>query len=51
MRVFAGPGIPVGRVSRHVSTVDVAPTLAALLGMSPPSSAAGSVLEEVLPQK
>ena len=46
--VFAGPGSPVARVSRHVSTVDVAPTLAALLGMSPPSSAAGSALEEVL---
>jgi arylsulfatase A-like enzyme len=47
--VFAGPGIPSRRVHRYVSTVDVAPTLAALLGMSPPSSSAGSALEEVLP--
>jgi len=49
--VFAGPGIPVGLVSRHVSTVDVAPTLAALLGMSPPSSASGSVLQEIFQQE
>jgi predicted AlkP superfamily pyrophosphatase or phosphodiesterase len=46
--IFAGPGIPARRVHRHVSTVDVAPTLAALLGMSPPSSAAGATLVEVL---
>ena len=46
--VFAGPGIPARRVHRRVRTVDVAPTLAAILGMSPPSSAAGSALEEVL---
>jgi predicted AlkP superfamily pyrophosphatase or phosphodiesterase len=46
--VFAGPGILAQRVPRHVSTVDLAPTLAVLLGMSPPSSAAGSALEEVL---
>jgi len=46
--VFAGPGVPARQVHRHVSTVDVAPTLAALLGMSPPSSSAGSALEEVL---
>ena len=46
--VFAGPGIPARRVHRHVRTVDVAPTLAAILGMSPPSSSAGSALEEVL---
>ncbi len=48
--VFAGPGVPARQVHRHVSTVDVAPTLAALLGLSPPSSASGSVLQEVFPQ-
>jgi predicted AlkP superfamily pyrophosphatase or phosphodiesterase len=46
--IFAGPGIPARRIHRRVSTVDVAPTLAALLGMSPPSSADGSALEDVL---
>ena len=46
--VFAGPGIPAQRVHRHVGTVDVAPTLAGLLGLSPPASADGSALEEVL---
>jgi arylsulfatase A-like enzyme len=46
--VFAGPGIDAQTVRRPVHPVDVAPTIAALLGMSPPSSAAGSALEEVL---
>ena len=46
--VFVGPGVAARRVHRPVSTVDVAPTLAAILGMSPPSSAEGSPLSEVL---
>ena len=37
------------RVEEAVSLVDVAPTLAAFLGMGPPSSAAGNPLAEVLP--
>ena len=45
--IFAGPGIPASRVHRRVQPADVAPTLAALLGMSPPASAQGNVLKEV----
>jgi predicted AlkP superfamily pyrophosphatase or phosphodiesterase len=45
--VFAGPGIPARIVHRPVQPADVAPTLAALLGMSPPASAQGTVLPEV----
>ena len=46
--IFTGPGIQPGRVHRPVHPVDVAPTIAALLGMTPPSSAQGTPLEEVL---
>lgn len=46
--VFAGPGIPALRVHRRVQPADVAPTLAAILGMTPPASAQGGVLKEVL---
>ncbi|MDJ0787084.1 MAG: alkaline phosphatase family protein [Myxococcota bacterium] len=45
--VFAGPGIPAQRVQRRVLTVDVAPTLAALIGIEAPSGAEGRVLPEV----
>jgi arylsulfatase A-like enzyme len=47
--IFAGPSIRAQRINRLVHPVDVAPTLSAFLGMTPPSSAAGSPLEEVLP--
>jgi predicted AlkP superfamily pyrophosphatase or phosphodiesterase len=46
--VFAGPGVPAALVHRRVQPADVAPTLAALLGMSPPASAQGTVLPEVM---
>jgi len=46
--VFAGAGITPKRVYRRVRTVDVAPTLAAVLGTKPPSGAAGGPLIEVL---
>ncbi len=46
--VFAGAGIPARHIYRRVHTVDVAPTLAALLGTKPPSGAAGTPLVEVL---
>jgi arylsulfatase A-like enzyme len=46
--VFAGPGIPATVVHRQVQPADVAPTLAALLGMTPPASAQGTVLPEVM---
>ena len=45
--IFMGPGIRPQAVHRRVHPVDVAPTMAALLGMTPPASAQGSPLEEV----
>jgi predicted AlkP superfamily pyrophosphatase or phosphodiesterase len=45
--IFMGPGIRAQRIQRRVNPVDVAPTIAALLGMTPPGSAQGSLLEEV----
>lgn len=46
--VFTAPGIEARQIHRLVQPVDVAPTIAALLGMSPPASAQGSVLREVV---
>ena len=47
--IFAGAGVPAGTVYRQIQPADVAPTLAALLGMSAPASAQGTVLPEVFP--
>jgi len=47
--IFSGSSIRPQTVHRLVHPVDVAPTIAAFLGMTPPSSAAGSPLKEVLP--
>jgi len=46
--IFAGPGIEAGTVSRLVHPVDVAPTLSALLHLSPPAAAQGHPLKEVV---
>jgi len=46
--IFAGPGIDAQTLHRLVHPVDVAPTITALLGMTPPGSAQGSPLKEVL---
>jgi predicted AlkP superfamily pyrophosphatase or phosphodiesterase len=46
--IIMGPSIQPKRVHRPVHPVDVAPTMAALLGMTPPGSAQGSPLKEVL---
>jgi predicted AlkP superfamily pyrophosphatase or phosphodiesterase len=46
--IFAGAGIAAARISRPVHPVDVAPTLAALLRMTPPASSQGEILSEVL---
>ncbi|MEH6549643.1 MAG: alkaline phosphatase family protein [Pseudomonadales bacterium] len=46
--IFAGEGIKNSTVSRLVHPIDVAPTLAALLKITPPSSSQGSVLTEVV---
>jgi len=45
--IFAGPGVRAGIFRREIQPADVAPTLAALIGMSPPGSAQGTVLAEV----
>jgi predicted AlkP superfamily pyrophosphatase or phosphodiesterase len=45
--IFAGRDINAQVVERRVGIVDVAPTLARLLGMTPPASAQGEVLVEV----
>ena len=46
--IFMGPAIQPQKVHRRVHPVDVAPTMSALLGMTPPSSAQGSLPEEVI---
>ncbi|MFN2377070.1 MAG: alkaline phosphatase family protein [Candidatus Binatia bacterium] len=46
--VFAGPGVKRTVVKRRVETIDVAPTIAALLGVQTPSGATGKVLTEAL---
>jgi predicted AlkP superfamily pyrophosphatase or phosphodiesterase len=46
--IFAGYGLEPRRVARRVETVDLAPTLSAILELKPPSGAAGVPLEEVL---
>ncbi|GMR18584.1 MAG: alkaline phosphatase family protein [Gammaproteobacteria bacterium] len=46
--MFSGPGIDAQSIHRAVHPVDVAPTLASLLGLTPPASSQGSPLVEVL---
>jgi predicted AlkP superfamily pyrophosphatase or phosphodiesterase len=48
--IFAGNGIKPQTLSRRVHTVDVAITLATVVGTKPPSGAAGEVLLEVVGQ-
>jgi hypothetical protein len=45
---FYGMGIASQRIQRHVSTVDIAPTLAVLLRVSPLEPLDGHVLDEVI---
>ncbi|WNC74157.1 alkaline phosphatase family protein [Thalassotalea psychrophila] len=45
--IFAGPGITAKHIYRRVETVDVAPTLSALLNIKPPSASEGKILEEI----
>ena len=49
--IFAGHNLKPQTVSRKVHTVDVALTLANIVGAKPPSGASGAVLLEVLGQK
>jgi len=46
--VFAGPGIRQGRYEEPANTVDIAPTLAHILGVQPAEPVDGRVLTEVL---
>ena len=46
---FMGPGIAPGIHERPVRTVDIAPTLAALLGLRPLEPVDGQVLSEIVP--
>ena len=46
--VFAGGQLTARRVYRPIETVDVAPTLAALVGATPPSGSRSAPLQEVL---
>jgi predicted AlkP superfamily pyrophosphatase or phosphodiesterase len=46
--VFAGAGLEPAVVDRRVLTVDIAATLAAYLGIKPPSGSVGTPLKEVL---
>jgi hypothetical protein len=48
--IFAGAGVPAATVQRQVTPYAIAPTLAALLGVKPPSGAMGEVLPEVFPR-
>ena len=48
--IFAGAGLSSVTVSRPVTPYDIAPTLAAYLGVKPPSGAIGIPLPEVLRQ-
>jgi predicted AlkP superfamily pyrophosphatase or phosphodiesterase len=45
--VFAGAGLQPQTVDRRVFTVDIAPTLSALMNIKPPSASAGEILREV----
>lgn len=45
--IFAGYGLKPQKVARPVQTVDVARTLAAVVGTLPPSGASGEILAEV----
>ena len=46
--IFIGPDTKPGRVDRPVHPVDVAPTIATYLGMSPPAASQGKALKEAL---
>jgi predicted AlkP superfamily pyrophosphatase or phosphodiesterase len=48
--IFSGYGLEHEAVYRKVETVDVARTLAAVLGAKPPSGASGAILQEVMQQ-
>ncbi len=48
--VWYGAGVKKGTTLRKTDVTDVVPTICALLGIVPPNSATGSVIEEILPK-
>jgi len=46
---FAGHDVPAQVIGRRVAPTDIAPTIAAYLGVKPPSGSVGHVLTEVMP--
>ncbi len=48
--MFAGADVPAQRIARPVHPVDIAATLAAYMGLKPPSAARGEPLFEILKQ-
>jgi predicted AlkP superfamily pyrophosphatase or phosphodiesterase len=44
---FEGLGLPARRVHRPVELWDIAPTIASLLGIAPPSGSSGAVIAEI----
>ncbi len=48
--VWYGAGVKKGTTVRKTDVTDVVPTICALLGIVPPNSATGSVIEEILPK-
>jgi arylsulfatase A-like enzyme len=49
--IFMGPGIKPGRYDGNVAIIDIAPTLATMLGVEIPSGAEGRILSEMLMDK
>ena len=47
--IFMGAGIKPGHYSRRIAPNDIAPTLAAILGVVEPSGSVGHVLTEIVP--
>jgi len=45
---FAGPYIMPGKVAREINPVDIVPTVASYLGLTPPAASVGKVLAEVV---
>jgi arylsulfatase A-like enzyme len=48
--IFTGSDISAAQIARPVTPYDIAPTLSAFLGITPPSGSAGNPLEEVINQ-
>src|SRR5262249_25075950 len=49
--VIAGPGVAAGADLGTIRQIDVAPTVAALLGLDPPAQATGSVMTKALARR